>query len=249
MNICYNAIMRMNSPIGKQILALVREKDHAHAGEEEAIDLIFEGIPKDPNRLLLDVGCGRGGTAHYIQSKGWGRVLGVDIDSDSIEYARKVYPEIEFSVADVLLLSETLSKRFDLIYLLNSFYAFLDQPGALSQLCEISSDKGQLIVFDYVINAGSRESFPFSDWNPLDLSIVRDLFSSSNWHITDVKDISELYAKWYRDLVLRIEMKAGEIIDLASEEWFVFVRTFYHNVLASIEKGLLGGAIVYAATS
>ncbi len=46
---------------------------------------------------------------------------------------------------------------------------------------------------------------------------------------------------------MRIEMKAEEITELASEEWFSFVRTFYHDLLVSIEKGLLGGAIVYAA--
>ena len=236
----------MNSPIGKQILALVRKSDYAHAGEEEAIDLTFESISKDPDRLLLDVGCGRGGTAHYIQRRGWGTVLGADIDSDSITYARKTYPEIEFTVADVKLLSETLSKRFDLIYLFNSFYAFLDHSRALEQLRRVSCESGQLIIFDYFIRSRSRGSFPFREWNPLDISTVRTLFSGSNWYVTKVNDISDFYANWYLDLVLRIETRAGEIIDLAGEEWFRFVRSFYHKVLASIEKGILGGTIVYA---
>jgi len=68
-----------------------RKTDYAHAGEEEAIDLAFKDIPKEPKGLLLDMGCGRGGTAHYVQGRCWGNVTGADIDADSIEYAVKKY--------------------------------------------------------------------------------------------------------------------------------------------------------------
>jgi hypothetical protein len=52
----------MTSVTGKQLLALIRESDHAHAGEEEAIELTLRNNPKCTDRLLLDVGFGRGGT-------------------------------------------------------------------------------------------------------------------------------------------------------------------------------------------
>ena len=52
----------MNSPEGKQILALVRKGDFAHPGEE-AIDICFSSLEKDPSREVIDIGCGRGGTA------------------------------------------------------------------------------------------------------------------------------------------------------------------------------------------
>jgi hypothetical protein len=60
----------MNSYQGKQILALVRDGDFAHAGEEEAIERAMRAVPKDRNRLILDAGCGRGGTAAYLQHHG-----------------------------------------------------------------------------------------------------------------------------------------------------------------------------------
>jgi len=53
--------MRMNSPTGKKILALVREGDYAHPGEEAAIGLVMRDFAPDPGRLILDVGCGPGG--------------------------------------------------------------------------------------------------------------------------------------------------------------------------------------------
>ena len=64
--------MNMNSFEGKRILALIRDGDYAHAGEEEAIERAFRSIPKDPRQWLLDVGCGRGGSGDYLLRNGWG---------------------------------------------------------------------------------------------------------------------------------------------------------------------------------
>ena len=89
--------MNMNSFEGKRILALIRDGDYAHAGEEEAIERAFRSIPKSADRWMLDVGCGRGGTAEYLRRHGWGHAEGLDRDADSIEYARATYPEDRIS--------------------------------------------------------------------------------------------------------------------------------------------------------
>ena len=80
--------INMNSFEGKRILALIRDGDYAHAGEDEAIERSFRSIPKDPGNWMLDVGCGRGGSADYLRRNGWGHVEGIDRDAESIEYAR-----------------------------------------------------------------------------------------------------------------------------------------------------------------
>ena len=59
--------MQMISYTGKQLLALIRGDDYAHAGEAEAIELAFRSVPRRPDQLLLDVGCGLGGTAKYVE--------------------------------------------------------------------------------------------------------------------------------------------------------------------------------------
>src|ERR1700679_1547306 len=71
--------MKMNNFDGKAFLATVRGEDFAHAGEEEAIDLAFAGIGAQPDWQVLDAGCGRGGTADYVNRHGWGNVVGIDI--------------------------------------------------------------------------------------------------------------------------------------------------------------------------
>jgi SAM-dependent methyltransferase len=238
--------MDMNSPLGKQILALVRKADYAHAGEKEAIDLVFKNIPKDPRRLLLDVGCGRGKTAQYIQSKGWGKVTGIDIDAESIDYAKRAYPQVQFMVANVMDLAKIFTLQFDLIYLFNVFYALANQEQVLKQLRAVSCENSQLIIFDYLLKTPDRQNFPFPEWNPLDFSVMQSLFSSGGWCIVRTDDVSTLYEKWYKVLVSRIEEKSKEIVALAGKEWFDFTRTFYGKILEALQKNLLGGAIVYA---
>jgi len=88
--------MRLNSYQGKRLLALARGADYAHAGEAEAIDLVWSGLPKSRTQNVLDAGCGRGGTAAYVYHAGWGRVTGIDIEAESIVRARCRSPRIVF---------------------------------------------------------------------------------------------------------------------------------------------------------
>src|SRR5260370_3226386 len=123
--------MNMNSFEGKRILALIRDGDYAHAGEEEAIERALCSIPKSPHEWILDVGCGRGGSAEYLHRHGWGNLAGIDRDHDSIEYARATYPNCEFHTCDVLDVPATVGREFDGIYMLNALYAVANQRDAL----------------------------------------------------------------------------------------------------------------------
>ena len=91
---------RLNSPQGKAILAMVRGGDYAHPGEEQAIAQVAQELPRAAIRRLLDVGCGRGGTADWFHRHEWGTVVGVDIDSASVDYAQQQYPGVEFVQAE-----------------------------------------------------------------------------------------------------------------------------------------------------
>ena len=84
--------MHMNSHEGKAILALIREGDYAHAGEEESIRLVLDHLPQSQTGAILDVGCGRGGTADYIRRHGRGPIIGLDIDETSIMKHASVTP-------------------------------------------------------------------------------------------------------------------------------------------------------------
>ncbi|HAT6979783.1 TPA: class I SAM-dependent methyltransferase [Legionella pneumophila] len=111
----------------KQILSMLREGDFAHPGEIEAIELSLLPIAKNSEARLLDVGCGLGGTAHYVQKKGWGTVTGVDIDSDLIDRAKTSYPDVQFICEDILNSTKIVHKSFQCIYSFSAFFCFTSQ--------------------------------------------------------------------------------------------------------------------------
>jgi ubiquinone/menaquinone biosynthesis C-methylase UbiE len=244
----------MNSFTGKQLLALVRDSDYAHAGEQEAIELTLRNYPRRPGQTLLDVGCGRGGTANYVREHGWGKVVGLDAEPDSIARARQVYPAVEFHACDVADAAKVLARQFDVIYLFNSFYAFDDQPGALAVLGRLAGASGRLVIFDYTDRGGyddtplACDGEPFLP-HPVRLSAAGDLLRQAGWQLVEVEDVTADYDRWYEELVRRIDGKRGRLTDAAGPEGFAFVRGQYAGLLAALRDGGLGGAIIHAEKS
>jgi ubiquinone/menaquinone biosynthesis C-methylase UbiE len=243
--------MNMNSFEGKRILALIRDGDYAHAGEEEAIERALRSIPKSSQSWMLDVGCGRGGSAEYLRRHGWGNFVGIDRDNDSIEYAKATYPEVEFHTCDVLDVPATVTREFDVIYMLNAFYAFADQRAALAALRKVAKPGARLVIFDYAINVPPNEADLSVDGqvfipHPIQVSTIENLIRGSGWEPGAVEDLSADYTRWYAAFVERIRRKQIEIEKIGGAEWYQFVLSMYSGLHDVIASGKLGGAIVHA---
>ncbi|CAN1721091.1 Methyltransferase domain-containing protein [Hyphomicrobium sp. 1Nfss2.1] len=241
----------MNSYLGKQILALVRDGDYAHAGEEEAIELALAGLAKDASRRLLDAGCGRGGTASYMQRHGWGRVTGVDLEPKSIDYARDAFPDGAFMCCDIHDVGAHVGDGFDAVVMFNVLYAIADQAGALRALAGRAKSGADLMVFDYV-DLGGYAQAPVLDAgrpflpHPLKIDRVEGLLRDGGWRLQSVADISAEYRRWYAALVERVAEKRAAIEALAGADAYEHVHGRYAGLLAAIESGHLGGAVVRA---
>jgi SAM-dependent methyltransferase len=240
------APMNMNSFEGKRILALIREGDYAHAGEEEATERAFRSIPKNSEHWVLDVGCGRGGSAEYLRRHGWGHVEGIDRDSDSIEYARTTYPEIGFHVCDVLDILRTVTRTFDVIYMLNAFYAFDRQREALAELRKIARPSAQLVIFDYTVGANAGDTPNPMIPHAIRLSEIAAMLRNAGWQPGAVEDINAEYARWYAQFVERIQLKRAEIEKIGGPDWYNFVLSMYSGLHGVIAQSRVGGAIVHA---
>ena len=239
--------MNMNSFEGKRILALVREGDYAHAGEEEAIERSFRSTPKNSENWMLDVGCGRGGSAEYLRRHGWGHVEGIDRDSDSIDYARVTYPEIGFHVCDVLEVPRTVTRTYDVIYMLNAFYAFDRQREALAELRKIARPTAQLVIFDYTVGANASDAPNPMMPHAIRLSEIAAMLRDAGWEPGAVEDLNAEYARWYAEFVERIQLKRVEIEKIGGFDWYNFVLSMYSGLHGVIASGGLGGAIVHAS--
>lgn len=241
----------MNSFEGMRVLALVRDGDYAHAGEEEAIELAMRPFDRRPGQVVVDAGCGRGGTAHYLQAKGWGRVVGFDIEPASIAAARKAYPEVEFHVCDVGDADRLPGVTADILCLFNAYYCFPDQPRALRSLRRIAAAGARMVIFDHVDRGGYDPDAlidagrPFLPGPPL-LSRLPDVLDAAGWRVTDIEEAHDSYVRWYSGLVSKIEAKRPEIVAVAGAAGYDHVLALYRGLLHAALRNNLGAAFIRA---
>ena len=237
---------------GKKLVSFLRKGDFAHAGETEAIIKVMSRFPKNKDQLILDVGCGLGGTANYIHSKKWGIVQGIDVEEISIDYAREMYPEVEFYVGDVIDIDKVINAlKFDVICMFNSFYAFKKQKVALQKLAKIAKKGANLAIFDYAHFSEIKEELSFRKdsiypFVPIRVHSVKDLLLGSGWALSEVIDLTGEYKFWYQMLVNKLVKNKKEILNDYGEEIFNKAFMTYDGIYQGLDDGRLGGVIVYA---
>ncbi|KPJ68096.1 MAG: hypothetical protein AMJ43_01445 [Coxiella sp. DG_40] len=240
---------------GKKMVSFVRGGDYAHPGDEVLINKALERFSKSQDRSILDVGCGLGGTAHYIQKQGWGRVTGVDIEEISIQYAKETYPEVEFYTSDVMVTSDVLKgKKFDLICLFSSFYSFANQLGALKELSKIASENAALVIFEYTdLSGGRSQQIQVDNKNlfslPVDKSNFKNMLTMSNWKYVDSVNLDEESEKWYEELVKSFERKRKQIIEIFGIDVYQRGYDRYLEIYSAFKSKIMGASIFYARYS
>lgn len=236
----------------KLLLAEIRTKDYTHAGEQEAIDITMNKFPKNTNRKLLDIGCGLGGTANYINIKKWGNIKAIDIKKDLIDYAKTTYPNIEFYHCNAINCSNLfLKETFDVIYHFNSFYAIINQEKALNEYYKIATNETKLLIFDYMVKKINNYKPPFQNdyeaFTPINYNIISKQLLNSGWNLEEFIDISENYIKWYKKLLSKIHTKKMDLIKKFGEKIYNQVLCNFTNLYNLLINNNLGGCIVYAS--
>lgn len=241
---------QMNSPEGKTILAKARGGDFAHPGEEEAIALIAADSKRDDIRRVLDVGCGRGGTAAWFHRKNWGKIVGVDIDETSINYARDAYPEVDFFVIDVGKLGEWRPEPFDFVYLLNSFYAFPEQRLALRNIRSVCRPGASLCIFDYARRRSSDVPTALGSdiGRPIVIEDMPTWLAETGWSTITMEDWTDRYVGWYDSLLTAFERDREWITKNFGDGWRKYVVDWYGTLQTALAAGDLSG-VVFRATA
>lgn len=238
---------------GKQIAAAVRGADYSHPGEEKLIDLVLERVPKNPNQTILDVGCGLGGTAFYMQKNGWGKVMGIDIDETVIFHAIKTYPDCIFYLGNVSEATKILKNhKFDLITIFGAFYAFLNQITALEELGKVS-EKGKLLAIYEFTNLTDGDS-PYNytggkevaSCMPIKIDAFPEMLKSSGWELVDYVNMDELTEKWYAELISKFDEKRSSLLKIFPES--IYQRSYqnFMEIYNAFRKKLFGAGIFYA---
>lgn len=103
-------------------------------------------------KSVLDVGCGSGTTCVYIAQRGAKRVLGIDINEDSIVFARKKVASEYKELADRLSFKAITGpkqldgQKFDIILSKDSFEHIADPDQYLRELKDYVADDGIIVI-------------------------------------------------------------------------------------------------------
>lgn len=237
--------MKMDEFDGKKFLATVRGDDFAHAGEADAIEVVFDLIPAAPEWKVLDIGCGRGGTAHVVNERGWGDVVGIDIDVSSIQYCQSTFPNLQFEVCAMEQVGERFPEAFDLLYSFNVFYASKAKQDALQSFRKAAKPGAILCIFDYVMYKPD-EPLPevFLGQTPATPEEFETFTKAASWDVYRNENLDQKYIGWYRNFLARFDDPS--LSAQYSKDTIATVRSRYSELLTSIETGALGGTILLA---
>ena len=241
----------MNNATGKRLLALVRDADYAHPGEEEANHLLFAGMTADPRRRVLDAGCGGAGTAAWVRARGYGTVTGIELDAATARLARERHPEVTVVHGDLQRAGNTLAGPFDLIYSMTAIYAVPNHPAAFRELGALAAPGAELRLLEYAdphgrFAAETRGNAGWGWWNPLAPRELPDILAAAGWTAVETRDLHPEFVRWYQDLCGRIPAKRPAIVREFGIDWYEFVAREYADLLDLVRDGTLGGVLVRA---
>ena len=234
---------------GKRLVAYLRQGDYSHPGESESIELVMQFIHKKKNNKILDLGCGLGGTAYYLSQHHYGQIYGLDIETESIEYAQKKYKNVTFKCGNVVEVHKIFKGiKFDVFVLFNSFYAFSDQATALKSLHQCAKTHSKLLIFDYSINDCNKtyQWITPSSFIPVVMPKIASILKATQWRLIKKKDITAKYCRWYDDLCRKLEKNKTYIVKEFGEAAFTEALRLYSKILNDLSKKNLGGCIIYA---
>jgi SAM-dependent methyltransferase len=119
--------------------------------EERRADLMLTKMVADPNRSVLEIGCGRGEIARHLAAKSGMQVLGVDRSEGFVleanSKARNI--NVQFEVLDFTRPDDILGRRFDYVVgngILHHLYYNL--PTALQAMRRLLADGGKIVFLE-----------------------------------------------------------------------------------------------------
>ncbi|MBL8474129.1 MAG: methyltransferase domain-containing protein [Rhodocyclaceae bacterium] len=182
-------------------------------GREATLELASRARP-EAGELVLDVGCGLGGSARHLAQVHGCRVCAVDLTQTYVAAAHTLAQwvgldsVVHFQCASALALPYAPAS-FDLVWTEHVQMNIADKRAFYTELLRVLQPGGRLAFHDVFQGAGGAPHYPVPWAGHAGLShliapaAARDLLESLGAELLDWEDRSEITLEWFRRIVDR----------------------------------------------
>jgi SAM-dependent methyltransferase len=110
-------------------------------------EIIFQSMPKEDVRSLLDVGAASGAFLRYMKDccPAW-TLTGIDFDPKLIENARRLSSDVNYLVGDANRMEELTSSSFDVVTMIGTHSIFDDFRTSFAECIRVTKTDGKVVV-------------------------------------------------------------------------------------------------------
>lgn len=240
----------------KQIISKLKVGGFSHIGGVKALSIIMaeidEAAPNMRSENALEIGCGFGGSANFIQNSGYSNIWAIDKKSDAIDYAMAKYPDIKFKAADILDITDEFSEEFfSLAYIINTASGISDQNNLWQEVKSICKEGAILAIMDYSMPTRSDSTVLLKPdakiRYPIPLEDTKRIMNYIGWEIISEKDITHDFKQWHLDAIAEIVARSELLMSAGfSEDEINYVVDYYRNIVELLDEKKIGGTILIA---
>ncbi len=206
--------------VGKDVISLTVDDlapiDEFHIGGRESTHEVAELAKLKASDLVLDVGCGLGGTARYLSEKFKCNVVGIDLTEEYISIGKKLTEFVGLSDRVELLHGSALKipykdERFDIVWTEHVQMNIADKNRFYSEIARVLKLGGRLLFHDIFRGLGDPPFYP-TPWAE----------NESISHLTTVREA--------RSIIEQAGLKIDQWLEKVQES-----IEFFQRILARIE--------------
>jgi ubiquinone/menaquinone biosynthesis C-methylase UbiE len=193
--------------------------DEFHTRGKESTIEIANLAQLQPHHLVLDVGCGLGGSARYIANEYGCSVVGIDLTDEYVDVAKKLTEfvklddKVSFKQGSAVELPFP-SENFDIVWTEHTQMNISDKEKFYGEMSRVLKPKGRLVFHDIFFGDTSSPYYP-TPWAEHDsLSSLctqedaKSAIQQSNFVIKEWNDKSEQSLEFFKEAIKKTE-KSG----------------------------------------
>ena len=202
--------------------------------------------------VILDVGCGFGGSSIYLATKYHSTVTGITISPVQAAMAREAAINANATARFLVMDADDIVLRdnFDVVWSIEAISHFANKPGFFIRVAEMLKPGGTLALIDWF----KQEHLPAAQHrayiNPIERGMLVELKTIADYaemiraaglEITHTRDLSERCSKTWEISANLIKSRA--LWRLAREQGIEFIR--FLRSFSAMRQGFSSGSFVY----